>query len=258
MPEFYTTDAIRRDHDATDLDVRLFLTFSAAMDRARDADRLWQRAASLFAQSPWVFRPGDVVARPLDDLRSALSGHGVSQRHGPDSLGWRRIAESLLDPKSPEPVRRAVLEGTGDAAILMKAVRQGRWYPFLRGPKISVMWVRMLAAPGRASIVGLDVLPVAVDVQVRKVTEYLDVTQTQGADWPSARVAIQEAWREAATGAVGPGPLDRTGAALDPALWFFGKWGCTFCERAGKKLPISTICARCVFSSGALVQRSTT
>ena len=25
-------------------------------------------------------------------------------------------------------------------------------------------------------------------------------------------------------------------AALDPALWFYGKWGCTFCERAGRRL----------------------
>ena len=34
-------------------------------------------------------------------------------------------------------------------------------------------------------------------------------------------------------------------AALDPALWFFGKWGCTFCEQAGQKLPIHPVCDGC-------------
>jgi hypothetical protein len=111
------------------------------------------------------------------------------------------------------------------------------------------MWVRMLAAPGGATIDHLDVLPVAVDVQVRKVTEYLGVTRTKGAAWDVARAVIQQAWREAAGSAAGPDALDKTAAALDPALWFFGKWGCTFCERAGRRRPISQLCDRCVLGT---------
>ena len=85
------------------------------------------------------------------------------------------------------------------------------------------MWVRMLAEPGKARIDEIYVLPVAVDVQVRKVTEYLGVTATAGHDLEHVRMRIQRAWQEAlaAGNAVGPEPLRGTAAALDPALWFW-------------------------------------
>ena len=41
----------------------------------------------------------------------------------------------------------------------------------LAGPKVGPMWVRMLTVPGGAEIRGIEVLPGAADVQVRKVAE---------------------------------------------------------------------------------------
>src|SRR4051794_21294051 len=110
-------------------------------------------------------------------------------------------------------------------------------FPMLRGPKIGPMWVRMLAYPGGAAIDSLEVLPVAVDVQVRKISEYLAMTETGPLDLEAARPIIQGAWESdvRAAGAVGPGPLDGTAAALDPALWFYAKWGCTRCEQARRR-----------------------
>jgi hypothetical protein len=88
-----------------------------------------------------------------------------------------------------------------------------------------------------------------VDVQVRKVSEYLGMTDTGGRELDDVRPGIQQAWRAdvQANGAVGPPPLDGTAAALDPALWFWGKWGCTRCERAKRKLPIGRPCEGCRF-----------
>ncbi len=111
------------------------------------------------------------------------------------------------------------------------------------------MWVRMLAVPGSAHITSLDTLPVAVDVQVRKVTEYLGAATTAGLDLEAVRGRIQRAWQtgvEAGT-SVGPDQLHGTAAALDPALWFWGKWGCSFCERAGRRVPIAEPCRSCQF-----------
>ena len=56
------------------------------------------------------------------------------------------------------------------------------------------IWVRMLAYPGGAVIEGLDAMTVAVDVQVRKVTEYLGVTDTSALELDDARPRIQSAW----------------------------------------------------------------
>lgn len=47
-------------------------------------------------------------------------------------------------------------------------------------PRPLLLWARMLAYPGGAATTSIEILPVAVDVQVRKVTEYLGVARTRG------------------------------------------------------------------------------
>ncbi len=237
--------------------VRRFLTFCAAMDRARDADRLWAAGVRLYAARPWVFDPTAVVQHPLRELTDALRRHGVSQRHVIDAFGWRILAETLVDPSVAPGVHAAVFEGRGDAAVLLAELaltsKDGTLlFPLLGGPKVGPLWVRLLAYPGGGEINSLDVVPVAVDVQVRKVTGYLGVTNTEGQDLEDVRALIQATWAKdvAEHGADGPAGLRDTPGALDPALWFYGKWGCTFCERAGRRLPISPVCEECGFLRG--------
>ena len=110
------------------------------------------------------------------------------------------------------------------------------------------MWIRLLAFPGGARISSISVLPVAVDVQVRKVSQYLGVTATEGEDLEAVRGRIQRAWQAGVDvgEAVGPEGIAGTAAALDPALWFFAEWGCTFCERARRRMPVHNLCASCL------------
>ena len=122
-----------------------------------------------------------------------------------------------------------------------------RRFPLLSGPKIGPMWVRMLAYPGGAEIGNIDVIPVAVDTHVQRVTEMLGlVTPTKLDD--RHRGEIQDVWFEGVrlSGPFGgPPPIDGTAAALDPALWVLGKNGCSACERAGRKIEVGTICELC-------------
>ena len=253
MPEVVAVHKLQAS-GASDEAVRRFLTFCAAMDRARDADRLAEAGVRLYRDEPWAFEPQAVVARPLRELADALRRYGVSQRHVIDAFGWRILAETLADQGLAPGIHTVVFEGRGDAAVLLAelalASKDGTpLFPLLGGPKVGPLWVRLLAYPGGAAISSLDRVPVAVDVQVRKVTEYLGVTETVGLDLEDVRAGIQETWARdvAAHGAAGPEGLVDTPGALDPALWFYGKWGCTFCQRAGRKMPISPICAECRF-----------
>lgn len=246
MPEVAAVGAIR-ERGAT---VRLFLTFLAAMDRARDAGALWSAGVSLFEAHPEVFDPCRVADLPPSRLGRLLQESGVSQRHGPDADAWRRIAASLAEGEG-SPVHDAIYRGVGDAEALLCAVR-GRSagearFPMLRGPKIGPMWVRMLAEPGGAEIARIGSVEVAVDVQVRRITENLGVADTQGLPMDQAKPLIQSAWRSAVAqaGIGGPSRISGTCAALDPALWSFGKYGCSHCEREQRRLPISPACGDC-------------
>ena len=182
MPE---VDAARqlRTQGASDYAVRVFLTFIAAMDRARDATTLWHAGVMLFGSHPGVFDTRRAAGLPLSQVSHLLANSGVSQRHGPDARAWHRIAESLATGAA-SPVHEVIHRGAGDAHELLKDVKTkdhaGPRFPMLRGPKIGPMWVRMLAEPGGAAITRIDTIPVAVDVHVRRVTENLRVTDTQG------------------------------------------------------------------------------
>ena len=239
-----------RDSGKSERTVRLFLTFVSAMDRARDANSLWQAAAELFRSRPELFEPAEARKIALDKLKSYLSESRVSQRHGPDSKAWHVISSSLALEDSP--IRRLIDSGLGDAEELLKALKSrdemGRSrFPLLRGPKIGAMWVRIMADPGGAEIERIEKVPVAVDVQVRRATENLGIADTRGFKLRKAKPIIQDACYKAVgkTDIGGPPRIAGTSAALDPVLWFYGKYGCSHCEKLGKRVPISRACDHC-------------
>lgn len=249
MPEVEVVQEMRT-YGTSDRAVRLFLTFVSAMDRARDANRLWRDAADLFRLHPEIFDPAEVTKITLSTLKSHLSASRVSQRHGPDSKAWHIISISLTSENSP--IRRVIDCGLGDAEELLKTLKSKNGmgqskFPFLRGPKIGPMWVRIMANPGGAKITRMETVPVAVDVQVRRATENLGIADTRGLKLREAKPIIQHVCREAVAeiNMGGPSGISGTSAALDPALWFYGKYGCSYCEKSGKRIPISRACYNC-------------
>ena len=249
MPEVESARKLR-EFGANERSVRQFLTFVSAMDRARDATRLWQAASDLRQASPEVFDPDLACKMSQATLSVLLSAAGVSQRHRVDAEAWHTIAGRLAARTGA--VAKVVDHGAGDAAELLADLRSrdrnGRpRFPLLRGNKIAPMWIRIIANPGGARITAIDAIPVAVDVHVRRVTENLAVADTQGHPLKAAKPAIQQAWRSAVNVVRigGPKGIADTCAALDPALWFYGKHGCSHCERQGKRVPIGRACDHC-------------
>lgn len=253
MPEVVAADRVLA-RGASEPQLRLFLTFTAAMDRARESDRLWAAAASLFEHDPQVFDPA-AITELESETRALLKEFSVTQRHGPDGDAWRRIANTLADPEAAPQIRSAIEAGQGDAPDLLRGVVRagydGPLFPLLRGPKIAPMWVRMLAFPGRARISRISTLPVAVDVQIVRITRLLGAAERLGRSESETRAIVQSMWAAdvEAVGAEGPLGLENTCAALDPALWFYSKWGCSFCERAAVKMPIGEPCSSCRLTS---------
>ncbi len=132
-------------------------------------------------------------------------------------------------------------------ALCAKPNGQAR-YLLLRGPKVGPMWIRIMFYPGGARISNMDTVPVAVDDQVLRVTENLRVTRTGEMSINKARQVIQGAWRAAVAKANfgGPRGIENTCAALDPALWWFGRKGCSRCEEQKRRVAISPACDSCI------------
>ncbi|MCY3597692.1 MAG: hypothetical protein OXG71_09720, partial [Rhodospirillales bacterium] len=224
-----------RARGVSEREVRRFLTFICAVDYMRPAAALWRDGGVLFDKHPEVFDPSHASTMAFDELRELLRAHRVSKKHRPDSNAWRRIARNLAVGQGA--VARVVHDGNGDAEDVLRDLRrktggQAR-YPLLRGPKIGPMWLRIMVDPGGARISRMELVPVAVDVQVRRVTENLGMTDTKGLSLRRAKPLIQCAWRDAVQDADfgGARSIENTCAALDPALWFFGVHGCSHCDK---------------------------
>ena len=233
--------------------VRRFLTFIAALDRARDSNRLWLAGYELFRLHPDIFGPQRGSGVTHDRLLELLKASGVSQRHRPDTDAWHGVAHTLA--REPDSAVSLVVErGLGDAKELLEDLKRpnrgGRArFPLLRGAKVGPVWIRIMVDPGRARISRLHLIPVGVDVQVRRATDNLGVTSTQGPLTHRVKRVIENAWQEAVafTDIGGPEALCGTCAALDAVLWFFGKYGCSHCEKVGRRVPISEACDSCVW-----------
>lgn len=77
-------------------DVRLFVTFLSAMDRARDSELEWSAGFDLYNSHPELFDPISISAISKDTLFNRLKDGKVSQRHSVDVNAWRTIARTLM------------------------------------------------------------------------------------------------------------------------------------------------------------------
>ena len=248
----------RRLHDigASDREVRLFFTFISAVDYMRDASTLWRNGEKLFESHRELFDPDQVSKMSHEKFVHLLKDSRVSQRHRQDTKAWRTIAKNLSSAADDSPIRRLIDRGGGNAEEIVNDLRSrdnkgNTRFPLLRGPKIGPMWMQIMADPnqGGAKIDHMDVIPVAVDVHVRRVTENLGITNTRDLPIGTARPIIQNIWRKAVEtiDIGGPPGIAGTCAALDPALWEFSRRGCSDCERVGRREPIiSSVCDHCV------------
>ena len=248
----------RRLHDigASDREVRLFFTFISAVDYMRDASTLWRNGEKLFESHRELFDPDQVSRMSHEKFVHLLKDGRVSQRHGQDTKAWRTIAKNLSSAADDSPIRRLIDRGGGNAKEIVNDlqscdIKGNTRFPLLRGDKIGPMWMQIMADPnqGGAKIDHMDVIPVAVDVHVRRVTENLGITDTRDLPIETARPIIQNIWRKVVETIEigGPPGIAGTCAALDPALWEFGRRGCSDCERIGRRAPIiSSVCDHCV------------
>ena len=238
----------------SDREVRLFFTFISAVDYMRKADVLWNNGVKLFESHPELFDPDQASEISLERLESLLRDSGI-YRYGRDVKAWLTIAKSLRSGTN-SPICGLIDRGVGNAEDLRNDLqsldnKDDARFPLLRGPKIEPMWLQIMADPGQggARIEGMKDVPVAVDRHVRRVTENLGITDTRKSSLGKARPIIQSAWRKAVqtVDIGGPPGIAGTCAALDSALYFFGKDGCSKCEKENRRKPLyRPVCKHCV------------
>ncbi len=240
-----------RDAETSDRTVLLYLTFLAAIDRARDSERLWWNGLELLESHPKVFDPLGLLGLNCEQLTEILNDCNVSNNNEQDSQAWLDIAQTIA-LESSCPVSRVIYGKTVDAKHLLKDLNtrgdNGKnRFPLLSGAKTTRSWIRLLARPGNANIAHLDALPIAVDAHVSLATHNLGMVKKENLEKTQFNDYIQSVWRSAvATIKVEePDDFQSTCAGLDPALSFFGRYGCSHCDKVGQPVRMGLACNHC-------------
>ena len=250
LPQVECTQYLR-DANASDRTILLYLTFISAIDRAKNSERCWWNGLELYESHPEVYDPLHLLQVSVDQLTEYLQECGVSQNTEQDPQAWLDIAQTITFESSC-PVSRVIYGKTVDAKQLLKDLstrgEEGRnRFPLLSGAKTGRKWVHMLASPGGAKITHIDFLPVTVDAHVRLATENLNIAKKDRAVTSDDAHYIQSVWRSAVNlmQLEEPDDVRDTCAGLDPALSFFGRFGCGHCNKVGAPVRLGRACNYC-------------
>lgn len=185
-----------------------FLTFGAALDYQRPAERHWDTMWHMYEAYPELFVPSEACEKGERWLQSLFSAYGVRFPNR-DSDTWQRIAR-ILDDDHDGSVITMIEDEQYDAVDLMELVREGD-FPLLGGVKICPFWIRLLHDHVH-SLRNVYRVDIPVDVQVRRVTTELDGVSVEDDD------DVREFWRY-----VG-GRIDVPPFQLDEPLWQIGRY----------------------------------
>lgn len=233
MPESRRPEGVARGSRAH----ALFITLTVAIDYLRDAAALWEAARAAFddERTRWLFDPATVARAEPGAVENALVSARVAMRPSQDARIWRTVSATLVRRFRGDPREIAAGAGYEGPGMLAELRRVPGDFPWLKGPKIAPLWVRMMADEVGLLIHDLDQVPIPVDVHIARATFACGglVGSFAGTVGASAS-AVQDVWREGLRG------TDLYPLRIDQPLWLQSREGCS--HRRGDACPREAEC----------------
>lgn len=247
MPE----DILPSGVEEGSLEHRMFITLTVSIDYMRDAEALWAASRNAFEDkhTRYLFYPHEVaVVEPARVVRD-LQMSGVALRPNQDGHIWRTVSLTLLGKWRGDPLN-LVKAANHDARRVLRLVRDESGFPFLRGPKISSLWVRMLRDNVGLQLRNLGQVPIPMDIHIGRATLSTGVLRGRyRGTLDQIRPDVEEAWARGLEGTRFV-PLD-----VDEPLWHLSRYGCS--RRTPDGCPAIEQCPAQVFCAPGLVKVST-
>lgn len=203
-----------------------FITLTVAIDYQRDADQLWEAARRTYGhlETRYLFDPTAVARTGMLQIVADMQRFHLTKKPEKDAQIWQTISCTLTSHFEGR-VGNLIGAAKTDAGALLKLIStrpHASGFPFLKGPKIGPLWVRMLHDNCGVQLTGLADIPIPVDVHTAQATLQIGAVRAEG--WKGTmldlRKAVQAVWREAVTG------TETYPLRLDEPLWHLSRIGC--------------------------------
>ena len=234
MPEDITPKSVVR----ASLEHIFFITLTVSIDYQRDAPSLWENSRKTFddPETRYLFHPKSLHETPFRKIVQDLQKYKLSKKPQKDANIWRTVGVTFYKKWKADP-RNFLEDCDWDSLIILEHLRNdthlynGRSvsdYPYLRGPKIGPLWVRMLRDNVRiAKLRNLEKVAVPVDRHVARGTLTTGVVRGQfEGRLEELFKYIRKVWFRSVKDS---NVRNRLMIALDvdEPLWHLSKYGCT-------------------------------
>jgi hypothetical protein len=234
MPEDITPNGVARGS----LEHIFFITLTVSIDYQRDAPSLWASSRKTFEdpETRYLFNPKLLHETPSDKIIEDMQKYRLSKKPQKDAYIWRTVGITFYKKWEGNPCN--FLEDCNwDSLLILKRLKDdthlynGRPvsdYPYLRGPKIGPLWLRMLRDNiGIAQLRNLEKVPIPVDIHVARATLSIGIVRGQfRGRLEEVFEYIRKAWFESVKVVIIKNkPM--IALDLDEPLWHLSKYGCS-------------------------------
>lgn len=234
MPEDITPNSVIRGS----LDYIFFITLTVSIDYQRDAPSLWESSRKTFddPETRYLFDPKLLHETPFRKISEDMQKYKLSKKPQKDANIWRTVGVTFYKKWRGDP-RNFLQDCNWNSPLILRRLkddkhiysgRQVSDYPYLRGPKIGPLWLRMLRDNvGITQLKNLENVPIPVDIHIARATLATGIVRGQfrGRLYEVFEY-IRKAWFESVKG-LGIKNREMMALDMDEPLWHLSKYGCT-------------------------------
>lgn len=234
MPEDITPNSVIRGS----LDYIFFITLTVSIDYQRDAPSLWESSRKTFddPETRYLFDPKLLHETPFRKISEDMQKYKLSKKPQKDAYIWRTVGVTFYKKWRGDP-RNFLQDCNWNSPLILRRLkddkhiysgRQVSDYPYLRGPKIGPLWLRMLRDNvGITQLKNLENVPIPVDIHIARATLATGIVRGQfrGRLYEVFEY-IRKAWFESVKG-LGIKNREMMALDVDEPLWHLSKYGCT-------------------------------
>ncbi|MDI6654710.1 MAG: N-glycosylase/DNA lyase [Candidatus Hydrothermarchaeota archaeon] len=219
VDRFETSEEIKKSEFYLD-----YITFVSAIDYQKniDADKLWEAGEKWAKDYPWLFKPAELLNKQTSEIANTFKQITDYKFFKPqDVYIWLLIADALY--KHGGNTKTLLEEFEYDAYKIYTTLSGNlkKDFPFLSGPKILPMWLRILKEDAGIELKNMEKIPLPVDKNVARVTCNLIFGEKFDGKVEEIKEKVRKEWNDIAK------ELGLPVIKFDYPLWFLGSKGCS-------------------------------
>ena len=249
MPE----DILPNNMEKGSLHHILFITLTVSIDYQRDAPSLWESSRNTYYDSftRYLFDPKSLHETPFKKIEEDLQRYNLSKKPRKDAQIWRTLGVTLLKKWGGNPLN-FIDDCDWDSNIILRRLRTDTHeynnrmvtdFPYLRGPKIGPLWLRMLRDNiGITKLNNLEKVPIPVDIHVARATLSTGVVRGYFCGrLDEISKDIRKVWYKS-TKDLKIRERNMIALDVDEPLWHLSKYGCTSRDKISGQCPERNRC----------------